>query len=259
MGNPTSLRLASSHQAKEGPELAGKFSAVVEPIRVPSAVEAAAQSIRDAILTGKLQPGIRLVERKLASALGIGQPTLREALKELEYQGFVRKTPQKGTYVSKLNRDNVRKIREVRITLEALAVEHAAVNMTPNTELKLAGLVDRMFGAANSFDLAAFHDANVEFHRELWALAGNIYLSASLEGIALRLFVFGALNHSRKQFLASVEQHKGILEGLCSRDPQKARAAFVSHTTRFWEDTDLLDPSPSLTSRLPESVVSEDH
>lgn len=63
-------------------------------IDVRSAADAAGDMLRKAIISGALSPGERLVEQRLASKLGIGQPTLREALKELEYQGFVRNTPK---------------------------------------------------------------------------------------------------------------------------------------------------------------------
>ena len=57
----------------------------IEAVQVQSLAEAAAQTVRDAIVTGKLKPGERLVEQRLAAQLSIGQPTLREALKELEH------------------------------------------------------------------------------------------------------------------------------------------------------------------------------
>src|SRR5713226_6818269 len=113
--------------------LRGSVSADVEeqlsPMRFPSLPEAVAQKLRDAILAGKLKPGERLVEQKLAASFGIGQPTLREALKELEFQGFVRKSPKKGTYVTKLTADDFRKIQEVRMALEVVAIEKAAPRM----------------------------------------------------------------------------------------------------------------------------------
>src|SRR5213596_3845345 len=96
-------------------------TAVISPpqglrrLRSRSIPEEAAQLLRDAIIAGQLKPGERLVEQKLAGSLGIGQPTLREALKELEFQGFVRKAPKKGTYVTKVTLDDFRKIQEVRM------------------------------------------------------------------------------------------------------------------------------------------------
>ena len=99
----------------------------IEAVHVRSLAEAAAQSLREAIIAGKLKPGERLIEQKLASQLGIGQPTLREALKELEYQGFVRKLANKGrTFVTKLSTEDISKIHQVRMVLEVLAVDLAA-------------------------------------------------------------------------------------------------------------------------------------
>jgi len=60
---------------------AAEFAGQVKPIQVQSAPQAAAQAIREAITIGVLEPGQRLIEQKLAASLGIGQPTLREAIK----------------------------------------------------------------------------------------------------------------------------------------------------------------------------------
>src|SRR5690348_222848 len=123
----------------------------LSPVRFPSLPEAVAQKLRDAILAGQLKPGERLVEQKLAGSLGIGQPTLREALKELEFQGFVRKSPKKGTYVTQLTLEDFRKIQEVRMALEVVAIEKAAVNMTDQALAELDRLVTTMRTTAKKF------------------------------------------------------------------------------------------------------------
>ncbi len=208
-------------------------------ISLRSAPQAAAEALRNAIIGGQLRPGDRLIEQKLARSLGIGQPTLREALLELEYQGFVRKVPQRGTYVTKLTKDDFRKILEVRMALELLAIDSAARNMTRDDADILKALVEDMATAAKTFDLGAFHKTDVAFHRKVWALAGNEYLEKALEGTAFRLFAFVLLQRtssSRSEFLDATEQHKAILAGLCSYDPAKARQAFVSNTLKFWTE-----------------------
>src|SRR5437773_9826223 len=129
----------------------------LSPVRRPSLPEAVAQKLRDAILVGQLKPGDRLVEQKLAGSLGIGQPTLREALKELEFQGFVRKSPKKGTYVTKVTLDDFRKIQQVRMALEVVAIEKAAVNMTATALAEVARLVAVMRRAGRKFDVGAVY------------------------------------------------------------------------------------------------------
>src|SRR6059036_969333 len=126
----------------------------IEAVHVRSLAEAAAQSLREAIIAGKLKPVERLIEQKLAASLGIGQPTLREALKELEYQGFVRKSPKKGTYITQLTKEDFRQILEVRMTLEVLAIEHAARNMRKEVAQELEEIVRGMESSAQKFDLS---------------------------------------------------------------------------------------------------------
>src|SRR5881397_1973593 len=133
----------------------------IEAIQVQSLAEAAAQTLRDAIVTGKLRPGDRLVEQHLAAQLTIGQPTLREALKELEYQGFVRKVANKGTYVTDLTKEDFHKINQVRMVLETLAVEQAAPNVSSQAVSQLETMVDSMDRSARKLDRIAFHKADL--------------------------------------------------------------------------------------------------
>src|SRR6476660_90744 len=73
-----------------------------------------AELIKEAILTGKLEPGDRIVEMKLASDLGVGTTAVREALFELESQGFVSRVTNKGTFVTELTADDIEQILRVR-------------------------------------------------------------------------------------------------------------------------------------------------
>jgi len=190
-------------------------------------------------MRGDLKPGERLVEHKLAKALGIGQPTLREALKELEHQGFVRKTPKRGTHVTVLTREDFRKVLEVRMALEVVAIERAAVRLTDGGAHQLGEHVRAMESAAARFDLADFHRNDVAFHRLLWDAADNEFLTLALERVAFGLFAFVLLQRdvaSTNEFVAAAQQHKEILEGLASRDPVVARDAFVRSTLRFWNE-----------------------
>jgi DNA-binding GntR family transcriptional regulator len=202
-----------------------------------SAPQAAARMLRNAILKGKLKPGDRLVEQKLAERMGIGQPTLREALKDLEYQGFVEKIPHKGTYVTSLSRRDYEKILNVRIILEAFAVSLAARNMDRTSECDLASILKEMEAVTTKVDLGKYHEVDVAFHQKIWELADNSFLLKTLQVTAFQLFAFALLDLGvawKDSRQAALQQHKGIFEGLCSRDPVKARNAFISHTVKYW-------------------------
>src|SRR6266513_4778363 len=84
-----------------------------------------AETLREAILNGTLEEGQRLVERSLAAQLGASLTAVREALIELEMEGFIQKRRNASTYVTKLSAADVRKIYDVRRILEGFAFEQA--------------------------------------------------------------------------------------------------------------------------------------
>jgi len=86
-----------------------------------------AETLREAILNGTLEEGQRLVERSLAAQLGASLTAVREALIELEMEGFIQKRRNASTYVTKLTLEDAEKIFAVRSALEAYAVEQAAL------------------------------------------------------------------------------------------------------------------------------------
>lgn len=206
----------------------------LEQVRFRSRAETAAQSIKKAIISGEVQPGQRLIEQRLAGALGTSQPTVREALKELEYQGFVRRIPNKGTYVTQLESEDIQRILEVRMLLELLAIERAAGRMETAAGHSLERAVEAMESAAEADDRSRFHEADLSFHRQIWKLADNQYLTMSLERLVFSLFAFVLAKQDRSDFLAAARQHRAILNGLLSRDSGKAGQAFLNNTLDFW-------------------------
>lgn len=220
--------------------MAASSSNPTRPLALQSAPQAAAQALREAIISGEVKGGDRILEQKWSTRLGIGQPTLREAMRELEHQGLLRRTPQRGTYVAELSPEDYRQILEVRIPLEAMAVGRAAERLTDEDEKELGDIVTAMVEAGQKADIKRFHDCDVMFHRKIWELSGNSYLRDLLEMITFRLFVFAVVGrweenpNSAKERHASADQHVGIFEGIRTRDAEAARRAFVTNTVGYW-------------------------
>src|SRR5688572_13344288 len=131
------------------------------------------QAMKEAILAGSIQPGSSLVESKLAQKLGAGIPLVREALIELEHQGFVQRVPYKGTTVTKLEPADIRRIFRLRVELEALAIEWAKENIKEADLEDLRQKIERMEEAARVLDLAQFYENDLAFHRSIWVLSDN--------------------------------------------------------------------------------------
>src|SRR5215471_15935810 len=115
----------------------GKALKLIQPVSKRDQVVA---SFKEAILSGVIQPGESIVESKVAQQLGAGIPLIREALTELEHQGYVQKVPYKGTTITKLERSDVEQIFRLRTELESLAVEWAKENVTPEDIEYLRGV-----------------------------------------------------------------------------------------------------------------------
>src|SRR5438552_4205593 len=100
----------------------------IEPISKKTRVVAL---LREAIISGAIQSGEQIVEGKIAQQFGVGQGLIREALIELEHQGFVQRTPFSGTQVSTLTLEDAQQIFDIRIELEPLAVSLAGARAEP--------------------------------------------------------------------------------------------------------------------------------
>src|SRR5215471_20856267 len=109
--------------------------------------------LREAIVSGRMKPGDAVVEGRVARQLGVGQPVIREALLDLEHQGFVQRVPYKGTSVTRLGPGEIEQIQRMRIPMESLAIEWAHARATPEDLDDLRALVEGMRQGTRERDL----------------------------------------------------------------------------------------------------------
>ena len=121
------------------------------------------ESLRGAILDGRLAPGRRLVEKDLCQMLGVSRPSVREALRALEAEGLISSIPNRGPVVTELTPEDAASIYQVRGALESLAAELFTINASDENiadlrhaagELEAAydsGEVSRMIAAKRAF------------------------------------------------------------------------------------------------------------
>lgn len=195
------------------------------------------QAIKDAILAGSISPGDQIVESRIAQELGSGIPLVREALIELEHQGFVQKTPYKGTTVTKLGPREIGEIFQLRVELEALAVEWARDRVTPVDIEDLRKLIHRMEQSAADLDLDQFYQVDLDFHRKLWTLSGNSYLADVLERMVVPLFAFFVMKtrRERESYVESGAMHSKIVEAMASRTAAEVRE-LMRASLMGWKD-----------------------
>ncbi len=189
-----------------------------------------AERIEQAILDGSLQPGERLVERKLAAQFATSLTAVREALIELEGNGLVAKKPNSATYVTKMNLEAAEKIFAVRRILEGFAFEEAARLATAEQIKHLEELYLKLLDAARTQDCRAFIQVDYDLHEMIWQISGNAYLEAALRRVVLPLFAFTAIRivvGSPLDLLQDAQSHLPLLEAIKSKDPKAARNVFM--------------------------------
>jgi len=194
--------------------------------------------IRQAITSGDLGPGDRIVELQLAKQLGVGNTAVREALFELERAGLVTRIPNKGSFITKMTLEDAQQIFQVRKALESLAVELAAEHMSSADFDVLQGFVDAMKAAAEASDIERFYQKDLEFHRTLWRFSQNRYLASSLETVVVPLFAFFLIRTRtdyRVDLLGSAQRHHQLLDSI--RIGERVRdhmIASLGSSETFW-------------------------
>src|ERR1051325_8624773 len=183
------------------------------------------QCICEAIERGELKPGEQITELGLAKTLGVAQPTIREALLELEFAGFVEPVGPRKTRVTVLSREAIDDIYLVRTRLEALAVELIIARPEPDLQPVWAE-VEKMEAAARKRLCHEFWHADLAFHRSLWLCSGSESLRLSLERLVPKLFAFAVIRQARpssKQLLDVARSHRRLVEMIEARDVARAR------------------------------------
>ena len=193
------------------------------------------QVFREAIFSGKLNPGDRIIETYWAKELGVSQGPVREAIRDLEAMGLVETVPFKGSRIRTLTEKDVRDNYSVRICLESKSIRDAIIQLDDQRMAELVGhlrtILLEMDDCANRGDLRQFTDCDTLFHRAIIDATGNQVLLKLWEQCNMRnWFRFSALTDatSLRQLQSG---HQQILEAICARDVKTATSMLEDHLT----------------------------
>lgn len=187
-------------------------------------------ALRDAIISGDLEPGERLMEIKLADKLGVSRTPIREAIRKLELEGLVVMTPRKGAEVAKISQKDLTDVLEVRRVLEMLAMELACDKIT-DEELTLLekNLVD-FSSCAKRGNATELSSLDVGFHDIIYQSTGNKRLIQILNNLREQMYRYRLVyikEFAKRENLTS--EHKALVDALRKRDKKKAADAALIH------------------------------
>ncbi len=200
-----------------------------------------AAELRDVIITGQMKPGERILESRIARELGLGQPTVREALVKLEHEGLVVRLPNRGCRVTALSKGNMDQIFRIRVELEPLSVQLAIESWQPWKGERLTEALKVMKTAAKSREPEKFYKSDLRFHMTLWSLAENPFLEKALIGLLIPLFATILVRFPGSQsfdYQDQQEQHERIVKAiLLGGNSDHARRVTKAVLKQFWKES----------------------
>ena len=186
------------------------------------------------IVSRDLQPGHHLVENELAAALGVSRQPVREALLQLQAEGWVDQRPGQGTFVHNPTDKEADELLGVRAVLEAESARLAAQHATPLHIERLRALLRDGEHALASEDPAALVSANAAFHSYVVTMSGNHLLAEMLSAFELRVRWYHA-TFARIRGRASWDEHTEVVEAIAATNSELAQDRMRHHTERTRE------------------------
>ncbi|VWX62339.1 GntR family transcriptional regulator [Burkholderiales bacterium 8X] len=215
---------------------------LIQIVDVPDLVERVHRSLLEAISSGELPPGTRLMQEDLARRLAVSRQPVLQALGLLRRDGLVMDAPGRGVVVAPLDAAMMRKTYQVRGALDALAARLAA-----HSKNKIdPALIREGRAAARSGDVQAMIEADLAFHRAIYEASGNelIAQSAGQHWQHLRR-AMGAVLQAAPQRQSLWDEHQAIAKAIAAGDGELAAELSEQHSSRA---------SANLSARLNEQL-----
>jgi GntR family transcriptional regulator, trigonelline degradation regulator len=203
-------------------------------IRAPVLVrQLAADTLRNAIVSGSLKAGERLVESTLAKRLGVSRPSVREAITQLAAEKLVTMTPNRGPAVATISWAEAQHIYAIRALLEPEAAAQCALRATKAQIAQMRRALKEFERAIPKHDVAKLLSTTMEFYDALIEGCGNPIIGEVLHGLNARVSMLRARSMSRPgRPPHSLAEMGRMLEAVERRDAEGAREVSLQHVER---------------------------
>ena len=187
-----------------------------EKIRPVLIIEQITARLKEDIVLGLIPPGSPLRETELQNRFGVSRSPIREALRELERQGFVIIQMRKGAFVRELTLRDIKNIYDVRAVLEGLAARELH-RLDPDAGQKLSARLQEMDEAFGSGNREAYLKAHDNFHHTWINGCGNAFLTEETQRLRELSTWFAVYSHfDHLAFKNAIAAHRQIVDAFCS-------------------------------------------
>ncbi len=173
---------------------------------------------------------VRLDERKLANDFGISRTPVREAMAQLESEGFVRSVPRRGIYVVRKTKREVIEMITVWAALESMAARLIAEKASNEEITGLRDMFATFKNGALRAHLGEYSEANIEFHQSIIRLSRNAVLIDMAENLFAHMRMICRKTIVEKDRVdRSIRDHMKIIEALEARATDRAEELVRDH------------------------------
>lgn len=211
--------------------------------RATSLRDQVSESIRAGLITGELAPGEIYSAPQLAAQMGVSATPVREAMLYFEREGMVTKMRNTGYKVTELSAEILDGAAEARILLEVPTMAKIARTCTGETTEKveeLRGLAHKLNDAAERGDLVSYLQADLRFHCDFLALAGNPVIVETVSSLRTRSRVTGLRPLAEAgNLVASSREHEAMIDAALAQDAAAMEAivrTHIGHVRKEWAD-----------------------
>jgi DNA-binding GntR family transcriptional regulator len=212
---------------------AAQHLAVASVDTVPSFKQQAYTALKTVIVSMDIyrsRSDIRLDERTLAADLGISRTPVREAMAQLEREGFVRSVPRRGVYVVRKTRREAIELITAWAALESMAARLATLNAKDDEIASLRRMFATFEDGAVAAKLDEYSEVNIGFHQAIIRMSHNRVLIDMAENLfthmrMIRRKTIGEMDRAGR----SIHDHMHIIEALEARDTKRAEELVRNH------------------------------
>ncbi|HUG65870.1 MAG TPA: GntR family transcriptional regulator [Gaiellaceae bacterium] len=188
------------------------------------------ETLRSEIMTGRYEPGERLIEAAISEELGTSRGPVREALRQLEHEGLVVSVPYRGAVVLDVSDEEVQEVLiPIRLTLESFSFAKALELMTEDDFGELAKQLWLMEEGARKNDLQQVVEADLRFHEIVIAGSGRQHTMQVWRSIWPRIRNYFIRYGRFRELDSIVDEHRELLDALRGRDLEQTMAVLERH------------------------------
>ena len=192
-------------------------------LNLKSLKEQVYEYLREQLHRGEIKPGSVINMDETSRKLGISKTPLRDALIQLEMEGFVTILPRRGVYVNILTLQDIKDYYQVIGALESTALLSASEYLKPSDIRKMEKLNMEMRKAIDRDNFDLYYNKNLKFHNVFINLSGNKILKKIVDNLKKRLYDFPRQKGFVKEWeVASIKEHQKIVEFLFDGKFEKA-------------------------------------